>query len=57
MNDKEMVKHIKELTKVIQNQNEYIDTLANNFRSMDRRIDHVVTRLFRLEGLKVKDDA
>ena len=56
MNEKDMVKHIKELTKVIQNQNEYVESLTRNFTSINRIIAHITARVSRLEGYKIRGD-
>lgn len=56
MNEKDMVKHIKELTKVIQNQNEYVESLTRNFTSINRIIANITARVSRLEGYKIRGD-
>ena len=52
MNDKEMVKHIKELTRVIERQAEYAQQMNATLASINRIIASILLRLGRLEGFK-----
>ena len=52
MNEKEMVSHIKALTKVIERQAEYAEQLHRNFTSLNRQVMNMFQRICRLEGYK-----
>lgn len=52
MNEKEMVAHIKALTKVIERQAEYAEQMNRNSTSISRQIAAIVSRIARLEGYK-----
>jgi hypothetical protein len=52
MNEKDMVLHIKALTKVIERQAKYAEQLNQTFTSLNRRLANVIARISRLEGLK-----
>ena len=52
MNESDMVKHIKALTKVIEKQAEYAEQINRNFTSLHRILANIVSRLSRLEELK-----
>lgn len=56
MNEKEMVAHIKSLTKVIERQAEYAEQMNRNFTSISRQISAIVGRVSRLEGYKQNYD-
>lgn len=52
MNEKEMVAHIKMLTKIIEKQNEYAERLTRSFYNMDRQISVLHFKIGKLEGMK-----
>lgn len=52
MNEKEMVAHIKMLTKIIEKQNEYSDRLQRNFYNTERAISILQRKVAILEGMK-----
>lgn len=55
MNDKEMIKHINALTKIINQQNLYAESLTRQFTFIERRLDNFAARIIYLEGIKVKE--
>lgn len=52
MNEKEMAKHIKALTKVIDRQAEYAEQMMRRFFNTDRSITILQRQLERLQGMK-----
>ena len=52
MNEKEMILHIKSLTKIIEKQFEYNEQLMRKFLSLDRELSILQVRLARQEGIK-----
>lgn len=52
MNEKEMVAHIKALTKVIEKQNSAIEQMNRRFASIDRQVSLLSFQVGRLQGLK-----
>ncbi|MFB1501489.1 hypothetical protein [Thiocapsa sp. N5-Cardenillas] len=52
MNEKDMVLHIKALTKVIEKQNDYTEQLIRRFYNMERELSILQRRMARCEGLK-----
>ena len=55
MNEKEMMAHIKMLSKIIQTQNEYTERLLRNFYGIERQLSVLHFKLAKLEGMKEKD--
>ncbi len=53
MNEIEMTKHIKDLTKIIQNQNETLSDLNRSFAAVHRQIQLLQNRLIKIEYDKV----
>lgn len=52
MNEKEMVAHIKALTKLIGRQTDYAEQLIRRFYNMERELSILQRRMARCEGLK-----
>jgi hypothetical protein len=52
MNEKEMVAHIKALTKVIERQAEYAEQLNSFYSNLNSRVMNLLQRINRLEGYK-----
>lgn len=52
MNEKEMVDHIKALTKVIVKQNDRDEQLIRRFYNMDWQITIIQNQLQKLQGIK-----
>jgi hypothetical protein len=56
MNEKEMVAHIKALTRVIERQAEYAEQVNRSALSISRQIANIMSRLTKLEGYKSNYD-
>ncbi len=52
MNEKEMVLHIKALTKIIEKQADFNEKLQRNFYNIERQISVLHFKLGKLEGMK-----
>jgi hypothetical protein len=53
--EKEMVSHIKSLTRIIEKQEAHTDNLIRNFSTVHRQISYLVARISKLEGIKPKE--
>lgn len=54
MNEKEMIAHIKILTKIIEKQNEYSEQLQRKNYNTERQISVLHYKLAKIEGMKDK---
>jgi hypothetical protein len=52
MTEKEMVSHIKALSRIIEKQNSHVEQISRNFYSVNRELSILQVRLARLEGIK-----
>lgn len=55
MTEKDMVSHIKALTKVIERQAEYAEQMNRKFASFERSVSILAFRLAKLEGMKAHE--
>ena len=56
MNEKEMVAHIKALTRVIEKQTEYSEQMTRKFYNIDRHLSVLSFRVGELQGMNRKVD-
>lgn len=56
MNDKDMIGHIKALTRIIDKQTEYNERLQRNLYNMERQISILHYKIGKLEGMKSELD-
>lgn len=52
MNESEMVKHIKQLTKVIEKQVESVEQMNRSFAAIDRQVSMLAFQVGKLQGMK-----
>jgi hypothetical protein len=56
MNEKEIIMHIKALTRIIDKQVEYNERLQRNLYNMERQISVLHFKIGRLEGMRDRDE-